>query len=423
MRLFFSVVLTATLLAALSWQTPAAVAQKVQSVDEKATHEQAAILKVDVESLEPTKVHAFCLGPNDEILACCGTDAGEIRVFDAAGKYLRRWELPVQPEAINMAPDGTVLVGGQGELFRYSLEGKQLVQQNSPHAKALKLNQEKLREEARQYLNRRVNSLASRIQTYERMIAQLKKKQADDKISDQEERILKSLEASLKQFQAQQAQSSDEKPKIDEEAVDARVKAMSQRKLRIASISADANNVFIGVPAQTGYGFEVWKVDPSLEKGEPVVSGLRGCCGQMDVRVRDGKLYVAENSRHRVACFNTKGEEILAWGKRDRTGVDGWTSCCNPMNVCFNKTGDVFTAESSSGRIKRFSPDGKFLEYVGDVKLVPGCKNVSIAVSQDGERVYMLDITRNHIVLMKKKDAPSAEPAAVDAEGEVSARQ
>ena len=78
------------------------------------------------------------------------------------------------------------------------------------------------------------------------------------------------------------------------------------------------------------------------------------------------------------------------------------------MNVTFGRGGDVYTAESNTGRIKRFSKDGKFLAYVGDVKLVPGCKNVSIAVSPDGDTVYMLDITRGHIVVMTSKSNKTA---------------
>jgi hypothetical protein len=45
------------------------------------------------------------------------------------------------------------------------------------------------------------------------------------------------------------------------------------------------------------------------------------------------------------------------------------------------------------------------LGLVGSVDIVPGCKNVAIAVSQDGGRVYMLDITRSHIVVMSAKPA------------------
>jgi len=43
---------------------------------------------------------------------------------------------------------------------------------------------------------------------------------------------------------------------------------------------------------------------------------------------------------------------------------------------------------------------------------VPGCKNVSIAVNEDGSQVYMLDITRDHIVRMDEQPAgESSGPA------------
>jgi sugar lactone lactonase YvrE len=149
-----------------------------------------------------------------------------------------------------------------------------------------------------------------------------------------------------------------------------------------------------------------------FQNAEVIISGLSGCCGQMDVQASSTGLYVAENSRHRVVRYEANGKLVSTWGKGDRTGVDGFSSCCNPMNVCFGKNGDVFTAESNTGRIKRFTADGKFVDYVGDIKLVPGCKNVSIAVSPDGDRVYMLDITRNHIVLMERKPAAAADTTA-----------
>jgi hypothetical protein len=70
------------------------------------------------------------------------------------------------------------------------------------------------------------------------------------------------------------------------------------------------------------------------------------------------------------------------------------------MNVAFGPGRSVYTAEAGSGRVKRFAADGTFMELVGAVELVPGCKKVSIAVSPKGDRVYMLDITRGHIVVM-----------------------
>ena len=56
---------------------------------------------------------------------------------------------------------------------------------------------------------------------------------------------------------------------------------------------------------------------------------------------------------------------------------------------------------------------------VGSVDLVPGCKNVSIAVAEDGNQVFMLDITRNHIVVMEPVDAVGDENVDEPANSEV----
>ena len=80
----------------------------------------------------------------------------------------------------------------------------------------------------------------------------------------------------------------------------------------------------------------------------------------MDVQCCKKGLFVAENSRDRVVHYDIDGNEITKWGKSDRTGIDGFTSCCNPMNVCFDASGDVYTAEASSGRIKRFDSNGNW---------------------------------------------------------------
>jgi len=71
------------------------------------------------------------------------------------------------------------------------------------------------------------------------------------------------------------------------------------------------------------------------------------------------------------------------------------------MNVAFGPGGAVYTSEDDTGRIKRYSPDGELLGLVGAVDLVPGCKNVSIAVNSDGSRVYMMDITRDRVLRME----------------------
>jgi len=400
------------------------VAQSVESIDEQATHTHTRELTVPGRDGDTKmQVNAFCLSPKGEILAACGDGPGEVRVLSADGKFLRSWKVDFKPEAINTAGDGTVLVGGLGELVRYSAEGKELVRGQSPHISVLKKNTKELREQAIARINMmrgqyRRPAPRDMIARYQNILAQLEKKGQESELSKAELRVIESIEQRIALLEKEVAESEEEDeadeeeekaPEVSEKQIAEMMESMTNRKKRIASISTDDKNVYIATPALTGYGYAVWKVADDFTAGEVIVSELRGCCGQMDVQCCENGIYVAENSRHRVARFDTLGKEVGTWGGKDRTGIDGFTSCCNPMNVTFGANGDVYTAESSTGRIKRFSADGKFLSYVGDVKLVPGCKNVSIAVAPEADRIYMLDITRNHIVVMKRKTDDSTE--------------
>lgn len=413
---------TAKLVPAVKVAAPApAVAvlpgQQPTDIDEKATHEQKKLIELKRDANDSMTVNAFCLDAQGMILAACGGGPGEIRRLDGDGKFVSAWSVSVKPESISSAPDGTVLVAGDGKLFRFAADGKLLKEAASPHVTALQEKKEQLREEARKNFLRSFNSVATRIETYEQIIASLKERQAkNEKLEPAEEQILKVLPAQLETLKKQQAAAGEKKqPEIDEARVEAQVAALTKQKSRMASISSDGRNVFVATPALVGYGYEVWRMTTDFEKGEVIVTGLSGCCGQMDVQVSETGVYVAENSRHRVVRYQGDGKLIASWGKADRTGVEGFTSCCNPMNVCFNKAGDVYTAESNTGRIKRFTAAGEFIEFVGDIKLVPGCKNVSIAVTPDGARVYMLDLTRNHIVLMERKAADAAAATKAEA--------
>ena len=160
-----------------------------------------------------------------------------------------------------------------------------------------------------------------------------------------------------------------------------------------------------------GYGFEVWRMDDNFENAKKIVTDLSGCCGQMDCKANKDGLFVAENSKHRVCHFDRDGKSMGAFGESARSGLEGFGSCCNPMNVAFGPENAVYTAEDDTGRIKRYSEDGKLLGLVGSVELKPGCKNCSISVSKDGSTVYMLDITRNFIIRM---DARPAEEISAD---------
>jgi hypothetical protein len=350
-----------------------------------------------------------------QILAGVGGGSGEIRVYDADGKPLASWSVPVQPEAVNVAPDGTVYVAGNGQLLKLDAQGKLLLQKDAPHAAAIRTDAAKLREVVAQ-AKERVETIGRQEELYKRQIEGLQKglekltAQPAEALTELQKKQIESYKSTIQRFESalesvRQFLKENPAKEMTEEEIKQQVEGMVRYKMGMASISATESDVFVACRAAVGYGFEVWRTSRNFEDGTRIVSQLSGCCGQMDVQSSADGVFVAENARARVCRYDRDGKLICQWGEREREGEVGFGSCCNPMNVAFGPQAQVYTAEATLGRIKRFSATGEFLGLVGSVDIVPGCKNVAIAVSQDGSRVYMLDITRSHIVVMSVKSA------------------
>ncbi len=389
----------------------------------KATHKQVGIIKVNIDNLSEAKLNCFCLDNNGRILAGCGSNDknGEIRVFEADGSYVESWSVPVMVEAVNVrASDGMVVVAGSGKLVKLSPDGNLIAEADAPHVTAMDNDElrKQIVEQAKQLetaYKRQAKMYDDQVERVGGMIEQVAKKIADLGTDDEAKQEQTQLEAQITSFKKQQESLREMSKRwqeriagmdfdLTEEQIDERVNAAVQRKRAAASVSAVGEKVYLATNDTAGYGYAVWMCDDKFENAKKVVGGLRGCCGQMDVQASEAGIYVAENSRHRVACFDDAGELTREWGGRvtDDSDIDGFGSCCNPMNLAFGPDGNVYTAEDNTGRIKCYSADGKLLSHVGHADLVPGCKKVSIGVSNDGEHVYMLDITRNHIVHMQK---------------------
>jgi len=189
-----------------------------------------------------------------------------------------------------------------------------------------------------------------------------------------------------------------------------------------SGITATGKDVFLGVGS--GWSLRsrssVVRFDRNLNKPTMIAEDLRGCCRRLDLVSRKPKLFgksrlfIAENSRFRVLCCDREGEVLSSWGSKDRTNIEGFGTCCNPMNLCFGPKGELYTAESGLGRIKRYSPKGKFLGLVGYVgterftragRTAASCSNITVAVSKNASRIYVLDFKENIIRVMAKADA------------------
>ena len=185
---------------------------------------------------------------------------------------------------------------------------------------------------------------------------------------------------------------------------------------RPSGITATENDVFMCMGS--GWSLRsrssIARFDRDLNQPVTIAEDLRGCCQRLDIVAKDDLLYVAENTRYRVLRCDRQGKILSKWGNRDRKNIEGFGSCCNPMNLCFGPEGQLYTAESGLGRIKRYSPDGKFLDLVGYAgverfnragRLAASCSNITIAVNKDASRIYVLDFKENIIRVLARVDA------------------
>ncbi len=201
---------------------------------------------------------------------------------------------------------------------------------------------------------------------------------------------------------------------------------MVRERMVVTALGVTAEDVFVSVMSAKGNGYEVWRTDYDFKQSKKVVTALSGCCGQMDIQARDGRLFVAENGKFEVSIRDRDGKRLSSFGKRDRNSVEGFGSCCNPMNVRCCDNGDILAAESSIGNIKRFNARGEFVGLIGKAKIGMGCKHVALAFDKSRNRYYMMNVDKGHIaVLIPVGEVPpetEAEKAARIARDEFSKR-
>jgi hypothetical protein len=388
-----------------------------------ATHRESK--RVVLRSSEGNRtLQTFCLGADGKIFGVVAkspydvgsSDAGgEIRVLTADGAEQASWKLDFTPQRIAAAPDGAIYVGGSGKLARF-VDGKQDLTVDSPHAAAVLADKEALRKAAEEQRATVLQQYEAQLKQFDEQIRALEEQQktkttteTDDakeeaaapqstttstRISifgfsfgggttvaaappsnEQQLRQYRQMKKSYEQMIARQKERTIEDVEND----------ILARLNRIHGITVGADAVYVATAMTKGYGYAVWRMTRDFTDAKQIVTGLSGCCGQIDIQARGDELFVAENSRHRVVRYDRDGKRLDAWGQRDREGLaGGFGGCCNPMNLCFTGDGQVVTSESE-GVMKLFSPDGKYAGVLGNAKVGGGCKNVAVGVAPDGK--------------------------------------
>lgn len=379
-----------------------------------ATHEQ--LKTVSVKGENGASLQTLTCTPDGKVVALVaparhgtvvGKDAAgpisEVRVFDADGNQLSAWPLGFTAQSVAVSPSGIIYVGGDGKLAKFDAEGKSLGAAEVPHLTEVLKDQAKLKKQAEQQLKQEIESFESSKQEFQTQLDKLKEKEPADQTPTDKAQI-RSLEANIRAYD----QISKE---YKNRSIQDVIAQLSSRLRIINGVTVTDKEVFIACGELKGHGYAIWRMSLDFENPKQVLSQIGGCCGQMDIQASGDDLFVAENTRHRVARYDRDGKLVKAFGKKSRESAgDCFGGCCNPMNCRIGKEGEVYTSESE-GVVKKWSSEGKFLGTIGVAKLTGGCKNVAVAASPKGDRVYFCDLPGSKIIILAEKPKTPAAAA------------
>lgn len=92
----------------------------------------------------------------------------------------------------------------------------------------------------------------------------------------------------------------------------------------------------------------------------------------------DGRLYVADQTNHRIQVLDLNGQFLATWGKYGtQPGEFGGNShvksrAGGPDFVALDNQGNLYTTEAMDGRVQKFTHDGTFLLAFGGLEDRPG---------------------------------------------------
>lgn len=108
-----------------------------------------------------------------------------------------------------------------------------------------------------------------------------------------------------------------------------------------------------------------------------VGDGEFDCPGGLAISAED-RVYIADQTNHRVQVFDTMGKFLFKWGEYGNEpgqfgGMEAkYARTGGPQFVALDSEGHVWTTEGMNGRIQEFTADGKFLRAWGDNQDKPG---------------------------------------------------
>jgi hypothetical protein len=401
----------------------------------QASHEQVDVIDINKGAKNRRAVHSFCLNSDGDLLVCCGgdrppesgrepktdqatandaTQQGEVLLLSPEGKKVGSWKSTFEPQAICIASDGTIFVGGQGKLKKLDKDGKLLLLADAPNAAALPLppvpkkGREPEGKDAEMVKKAKEKRIAEQ---------QASLKEAQDEYRKTTQAASKDLipndDASMETYQARIRGPLEKLQSVQEELTDlqmtremraARLRAERDRRLAITGIAITDRDLFLACMSPLGFGYEVWRTDRNFGAPKKIISNLAGCCGLMDIHAHDGDLWIANNARHRVERYDRDGKKRSSFGKTDRSDADGFGGCCEPKNLRFASNGEFFAIESEPQVcVKRFTTAGKFLSVAVVAPWESSCVQSTTEFKASQDKFFVLNSGQGTIHVFAKK--------------------
>jgi hypothetical protein len=396
--------------------------------------EPAEVIKIGDKKNAPA-IHSFCLNEDGNLLVCTGglrtaydpetrkaeqvEEAMGIHVLEPLGKSIAVWPMKFEPQAICAGNSGVIFVGGDGKLLKLDKDGKELAQADAPNVTELSplVDEKDIAPETDAEKKAREEKLADLQKKFEEVQKEYQKliEEARKDLKENDEPSQKAFREKIQEPQSKLIAASQELNAAQQtpQMKAAQERAMRKQKLTINSIAVAGDDVFITCPMTKTYGFAVWRTDLNYANPKKIIEGLAGCCGQMDIKAKDGEVWVAHNGRHKVERYDRDGKLLSSFGKADRVNAEGFGGCCEPKNLRFGSGGDLLACESGPPTcIKRFSVDGNFVGVLAIAPWTSGCVRVTVDATPDGSRYYILHSDENTIQVFtpKKSEAESKKP-------------
>ncbi len=368
------------------------------------THKQVLTIRPEMNG-EPAQLATFCLDQSGNILACVSGTGNALQFLTPTGELIRQIDLPFAPQGIGQSPSGIIFLAGPGKLAKLSAEGEILTIVDSPWLGDVEQMKTEAQVAAEEQMAAVMGSFTEMIEKIDARIAKMEEKPE----ADRTERDFKRLQAMKEQKKAQEEQAAEMKDAYGQMFS---VDAMLNQRMRVTALAVNEQDLFV-CSGGAGYSYEVWRMNHEFAEPTKVVDALSGCCGQCDIQCDQDHLIIAANTKFSVELLDRDGKAVSKFGQQG--GQNGFGSCCNPMNVRSLGSGDILTAESSIGWIKRFNKEGELQAVIGKAKIGGGCKHVPIGFDAKLDRYYMMYEDKSEIcVLVPLSEAiePTADEIA-----------